>query len=566
MKKIILIFVCVSCLAIPHVLAKTGQVDYTILSGGVESFPATVYGNPYSGNYRSILEIAPEIDGLKGVRLPVDKQGNLKATRLQLKFSQSAKLLLGITVPSGQTSAASLLAKLDFHKGKVSLKPVLLNALSITELRAMDVYEVRYAAGEQELTIPENPGFHLAILGVVSSGKKIAYRDVKLQDQEDYEAFYMDGFVDNNPLFAVVGGQDQPVINVGSDGTEEIPGGFEAGSVVKVNGVYHMFPTERTGAPDMPASYDRVKTRIGHWTSSDAIRWTRQTPIIESSGVYAVVPEDNPMNDRRSAIWSFNAVFSEENNRWYGYYLAYTTDKDVQPNHSFGRIWRCESQISGKEGIGGPYKDMGIIVEPGLDSQLWEGRQGVASFYPFKVENNWYGFISGAYPFLTKEDYPLHGGKKKMAWYVGLAQSKTMEGPWTRMGEDINPLTCIHPTFCENPIVSQLSNGLYIAMFDGGPSYLKLPNKIAYTLSKDGVNWTRARYIAIDSKVNKWWMTMRTPLCLIPEGDEVYTIVYTAWVHDDTSDNPNAKTRFNPVGMVKVKIDNRVLDEIAKRL
>ncbi|NDV84508.1 hypothetical protein [Bacteroides sp. 51] len=566
MKKIRLILACLFCLTIQYASAKPGQVDYTILSAGGESFPTTVYGNPYSGNYRSILEIAPEVTGLKGVRLPVDKQGNLKATRLQLKFNQSVKLLLGVAGPSGQTFDASMLAKLDFHKGKVSSKPVLLNALSITELPAMDVYEVRYPAGEQELTIPENPGFHIAVLGAVSSGKKIAYRDVKLPDQEDYEAFYIDGFVNDTPLFTVVGGQDQPVINVGSPGTEEILGGFEAGSVVRVNGVYHMFPTERTGAPDMPMSHDRVKTRIGHWTSPDAICWTRQTPIIESTGVYAIVHEDNPMNDRRSAIWSFNAVFSEENNRWYGYYLAYTTDKDVQPNHSFGRIWRCESQVPGIEGIGGPYKDMGIIVEPGLDSQLWEGRQGVASFYPFKVKDHWYGFISGAYPFLTKEDYPLHGGKKKMAWYVGLAQSETMEGPWTRMGEDVNPLTCIHPTFCENPIVSQLPNGLYIAMFDGGPSYLKLPNKIAYTLSKDGVNWTRAHYLAIDSTVNKWWMTMRTPLCLIPEGDDVYTIVYTAWVHDDTSDNPNAKTRFNPVGMVKVKIDNKVLDEIAKGL
>lgn len=367
-------------------------------------------------------------------------------------------------------------------------------------------------------------------------------------------------------LFTTVGGEDQPVINVGSPGTEDILGGFEAGSAVKVNGVYHMFPTERTGAPGMPASHDRVKTRIGHWTSTDAIRWTRQSTIIESTGVYAVVHEDNPMNDRRSAIWSFNAVFSEESNRWYGYYLAYTTDKDVEPNHSFGRIWRCESQVPGKEGIGGPYKDTGIIIEPGLDTQLWEGRQGVASFYPFKVKDAWYGFISGAYPFLSKDDYPLHGGEEKKAWYVGLAQSKTMEGPWTRMGEDINPLTSIHPTFVENPIVSQLPNGLYIAMFDGGPSYLNLPNKIGYTLSKDGINWTPACYIAIESKVNKWWMTMRTPLCLIPEGNDVYTIIYTAWVHDDTSDKPNAKTRFNPVGMVKVKLNRKVLNEIAKGL
>lgn len=105
-----------------------------------------------------------------------------------------------------------------------------------------------------------------------------------------------------------------------------------------------MFPTERAGVKGMPAYHDRVKTRIGHWTSTDAVHWTRQSTILESSGVYALVHEDNPMNDRRSAIWSYMPVFSEENNRWYGFYLAYTTDKEIAPNHSFGRIWRCESE------------------------------------------------------------------------------------------------------------------------------------------------------------------------------------------------------------------------------
>ena len=66
-------------------------------------------------------------------------------------------------------------------------------------------------------------------------------------------------------------------------------------------------------------------------------------------------------------------------------------------------------------------------------------------------------------------------------------------------------------------------------MFDGGPNYLNLPNRMGYTLSIDGKNWSKARYIAIDTKVKKWWTVMRTPLCLIPEGDNVYTIVYTAW-------------------------------------
>ena len=79
---------------------------------------------------------------------------------------------------------------------------------------------------------------------------------------------------------------------------------------------------------------------------------------------------------------------------------------------------------------------------------------------------------------------------------------------------------------------------------------------MGYTLSIDGKNWSKARYIAIDTKVKKWWTVMRTPLCLIPEGDNVYTIVYTAW--DDT--------RFHPIGMVKVKLNPEVLDKLTAEL
>lgn len=42
---------------------------------------------------------------------------------------------------------------------------------------------------------------------------------------------------------------------------------------------------------------------------------------------------------------------------------------------------------------------------------------------------------------------------------------------------------------------------------------------------------------------------MRTPLCLIPEGDNVYTIVYTAW--DDTRPphrNGKSKIKSGSIG------------------
>lgn len=528
----------------------------------LSTYRTTVYANPFSGNYRSILSLAPELTALTGIRIVVDVAGNVKENTIDFSLNENANLIIGIT----NTSDPSPVRKINWGKGTLSEKPILEKAIQITELNAPDVYSVSYKKGKHTINIPEGLNFQFIILGAVPANQKMTFRNVELGDASNYPAFYIDGFTENKPLFTIVGGPDNPVVNVGMPGTENIQGGFEAGSAVKVNGVYHMFPTERAGEQGVHISHDRVKTRIGHWTSSDAIHWTRQSTILESSGVYALVPEDNPMNDRRSAIWSFNVVFSEENNKWYGYYLAYTTDKKITPNHSFGRIWRCESESEGIEGIGGPYRDTGIIMEPGLDSQLWEGRQGVASFYPFKVENGWNAFISGAFPFETKEDYPLRGGTNKKAWHVGLAKSGTMEGPWTRMGEDINPITSIHPTFVENPIVSRLPTGVYIALYDGGPDYLKLPNKIAYTLSKDGINWSSSRYLAIDSNVNKWWMTMRTPLCLIPEGDNIYTVIYTAWVKDPNSSKANTKTRFNPIGMVKVKLDPDALDALMDEL
>src|SRR5699024_5504470 len=129
---------------------------------------------------------------------------------------------------------------------------------------------------------------------------------------------------------------------------------------------------------------DRVKTRIGHWIRRDAIHWKRGGTLYQSDGKYAVSDYDNPANDRRSAIWSFMPIFNKKENRWHGFYVAYTVSKTIAANHSFGRIWHTVSEKKGIEGIGGPYKDSGIVIEPGLNSQLWEGRQGVQSFFPFK--------------------------------------------------------------------------------------------------------------------------------------------------------------------------------------
>lgn len=360
-----------------------------------------------------------------------------------------------------------------------------------------------------------------------------------------------------NPLFTIIGGPDTPVINKGMPGTEGILGGFEGGRCLKVGDTYHLFPTERAGENGVPAYYDRVKTRIGHWVSKDAIHWKRVSTLYQSSGQYAVSDYDNPANDRRSAIWSFMPIFNKKTNRWNAFYVAYTTSKTIEPNHSFGRIWHAVSEKTGYDEIGGPYKDKGIVMEPGLNSQLWEGRQGVQSFFPFKVGDNWSAFYGGAYPWHKWSDYPYNGQNE--AWYVGLATSGQLGGPWKRMDTTVNPITSIHPFFVENPIVSKLPNGIYIAIFDGGPNAwgLHLPNKMAFTLSKDGLHWSKAHYIPIERKVKKWWDIMRTPMGLISEGNGKYTVMYAGIKESQ---------RFHPIGMVHLKLNKKILKKMTRQL
>lgn len=513
---------------------------------GEKAFRTTCYANPFSGSDRSVLQLVPKLDGLEGLRLPLTESGAMASATVQFKLDRAANLLVAAT-------SQAIVEKIGKGVGRLNTTPILKRAIAVTEVGDLDIYAIRYPRGTHSLTIPEGLDGHLMIVGATSE-TKFSGRDAELASGIDYPAFVIEGFSEKPALFEVVGGMDDPVVNEGMPGTEGIQGGFEGGQLIKLGDTYHMFPTERAGEIGKPAYYDRIKTRIGHWTSKDAIHWERQSTLYQSSGKYAVSPYDHPMNDRRAAIWSYMPIFNKEKNRWQGHYLAYTCDFDVAPNHSFGRIWRCESEVEGIEGIGGPYRDCGIVIEPGLDSQLWEGRQGVASFFPYQVGDKWYGFISGAYPYETKADYPFGG--KPTKWYVGLAVSDNLEGPFVRCKE-LNPITSIHPRFVENPIVSQLPNGLYIAVFDGGPEWLKLPNMIAYTLSKDGVNWSEAHYLPIDTKVKKWWHTMRTPLGLIPEGNDLYTIIYAA-VNNDM--------RFHPMGMVQVRLNREVLDQIANEL
>jgi hypothetical protein len=331
--------------------------------------------------------------------------------------------------------------------------------------------------------------------------------------------------------FVVTRQIDHPVLTNQSAGAEGNKYGFEGGRVIKQGGVYHLFTSEMVGDPHW------VRMKLAHWTSSDGVNWKRVGTLRESSG-------DFTGKDPRAALWSPMPVFDSAENRWDLFYVAYQaapdTPKQWLTNHE-GRIWRAVSQTPGREGIGGPYKDVGIVLQRGNDSDKWEGLQGTDSFFPYRVGSNWYALYGSA----RTESLPIK------LWQVGLAHAPRIGGPWKRCS-GMNPLP-VEPTFIENPIVSRLADGSYVAVYDNHKA-----GSIGYTFSSDGVHWSPGLQLTVQSGNGVWATEVRTPLGLIDEGKGSFTLFYSAnqRINGAHSDANGIVLTPGAVGMVEVRLQS----------
>jgi hypothetical protein len=294
---------------------------------------------------------------------------------------------------------------------------------------------------------------------------------------------------------------DSPILTIHSEGAQGNKYGFEGGRILKIKGTYHLFTSEMIGDPHW------VKMRLAHWTASDRIHWQRVATVAESSGDYTG-------KDQRAALWSPLPVYDPKKGRWNLFYVAYQAAPDTSErwltNHE-GRIWRAVSETGGEEGIGGPYKDVGIILQRGSDSDGWEGLQGTDSFFPYLVGERWYALYGSAHT----ERLPIS------LWQIGVATAPGLAGPWKRCSE-LNPLK-VENRFMENPIVSRLSDGTYVAVYD-----TDAPAAIGYTISGDGTHWSPGRALTVQEGKSTWASEVRTPLGLVDEGNGVFSLFYTA--------------------------------------
>ena len=322
---------------------------------------------------------------------------------------------------------------------------------------------------------------------------------------------------------------DEPILTIQSAGAEGNKYGFEGGRVVKLNGSYHFFTSEMVGDPHW------VRMKLAHWTSRNRLHWQRISTLFESSG-------DFTGKDPRAALWSPMPVYDPAEGRWNLFYVAYRSAADTPQawltNHE-GKIWRAVSKVKGPDGIDGPYRDVEVILERGKDSDPWEGLQGTDSFFPYKVGHKWYAFYGTGHT----ERLPIS------LWQVGLAWATTLAGPWKRCTE-LNPLH-IERVFIENPVVTRLAGGNWVAVYDSNVEY-----SVGYTLSENGVHWSPGKSLLVQKGRGTWASEVRTPLGLIEEGEDSFTLFYTA--NQDllgVPPDPNGiKLTPGALGLVDVKL------------
>ncbi|MGA2630679.1 MAG: hypothetical protein ABSG54_10745 [Terriglobia bacterium] len=333
-----------------------------------------------------------------------------------------------------------------------------------------------------------------------------------------------------NRLLVVAKQFDEPILTINSPGVGANKYGFEGGRVLKLDRTYHLFTSEMVGDPHW------VNMQLAHWTSRDRLHWKRVSTLFESSG-------DFTGKDPRATLWSPMPIYDQTEGCWNLFYVAYQsapdTSKEWLTNHE-GRIWRAISKVKGPGGIDGPYEDVGIILQRGKDSDPWEGLQGTDSFFPYQVENKWYAFYGTGHT----EKLPIS------LWQVGLAWATNLSGPWKRC-TNLNPLN-IEKVFIENPLVTRLTDGTYLAVYD---NYVE--HSVGYTFSADGINWTPGKALVVQKGNGIWASEVRTPLGLIAEGKDSFTLFYTA-NQDLLGAPPDAngiKMTPGAMGLVDVKLE-----------
>ena len=189
---------------------------FEIVKSNYKTFKTIQYAHVFSGSKHNIVGLAPELQGLTGIELPLNTYKNGTNAPLKLKFKEPVQVLIGVF----QENNSVYLQPSAIENGKLIIE----NGVTITGLAPVNIYAIAYAKGTHTI-LPNQKGL-FAILGVVKSSQQLTTRNAQLLNGKLWNPTYIiEGFSDEKPLFEIIEGENKPVIDEGMSGTEGIQGG-----------------------------------------------------------------------------------------------------------------------------------------------------------------------------------------------------------------------------------------------------------------------------------------------------------------------------------------------------
>lgn len=230
---------------------------------------------------------------------------------------------------------------------------------------------------------------------------------------------------------------------------------FEGGTLLRIGTGLHLFTTD--------VSRGIVNTSLVYYHAPSPghnFTFVRQLSCCSSGAA----------GDPKGSLWAPMPAWDGSHKRWHLFYVQY---RSYGPGHSLdpnwnGTIMHAVSSVAGSQGIGGPYRDVGVVLQPDAASQPWEGLQGTDSISP---------------PFLLpdkKTFAAFYGSAGSLGQRNGLVTASKLGGQFTRrlpsalvdfrtapQNHSSRHYSNVSDARSENPVVTFLDHlGLYVAVFD----------------------------------------------------------------------------------------------------
>ncbi len=157
-------------------IAAWPAAKFKLISTNAETYQVKVGAQPFADRQYTITELAPELNGLTGIRFSHEQAKNGRYEPVEFEVAEPVRVLVGYFQSERdiwlQVPNLDVASHADERGG---IEPVIRNAATIESCPSLNVHAFRYGPGRQKLELIGKGSF--VVLGVVPQSTRLEARD-----------------------------------------------------------------------------------------------------------------------------------------------------------------------------------------------------------------------------------------------------------------------------------------------------------------------------------------------------------------------------------------------------